>query len=199
MVIKMIKLTREDIRDTALILFKEKGYNNVTIDDICDECHITKPTFYKYVGSKEGLILDLYDITIEELIGDTYLFINTDTHIEQLLVIFKRLLQFTKELGYDLFSQMIISNLNENYHSFDMRDALTDIAVTIIEKAQKRGEIRNLNSPKSLYQTLGYAFMGYETVWCIYNGETDIDKQVHDTIMNVLDVREDLRKKYSEL
>ena len=67
-----MKITREEISDTAVKLFLDKGYNNVTIQDICNELNITKPTLYKYISNKEDLILDLYDSTIDHLVKDTY-------------------------------------------------------------------------------------------------------------------------------
>lgn len=62
-----MKITKEKISQTAVQLFLDKGYTNVTIQDICNELHITKPTLYKYVNNKEELILDLYDSTIDHL------------------------------------------------------------------------------------------------------------------------------------
>ena len=67
-----MKITRKEISDTAVKLFLDKGYNNVTIQDICNELNITKPTLYKYISNKEDLILDLYDSTIDHLVKDTY-------------------------------------------------------------------------------------------------------------------------------
>ena len=63
-----MKITKEKISQTAVQLFLDKGYTNVTIQDICNELHITKPTLYKYVNNKEELILDLYDSTLDHLI-----------------------------------------------------------------------------------------------------------------------------------
>ena len=58
-------MNRTIISAQALRLFQERGYENVTDQDICDACEITKPTFYRYVPSKEELVLEVYDdITI---------------------------------------------------------------------------------------------------------------------------------------
>ena len=109
-----MKIKAEEIKQKAIALFLDKGYNNVTIQDICDELHITKPTLYKYVNAKEELILDLYDQTIDQLVKDTYKLVDSDSHLEQLLIIFSTLIKETKKYGYDLFSQMFIANLKEN-------------------------------------------------------------------------------------
>ena len=45
--------------------------NKVRVNQICEHCDITKPTFYEYVDSKNDLILNLYDQTISNILGDT--------------------------------------------------------------------------------------------------------------------------------
>lgn len=190
---KTNKLSRESITQTAIDLFLERGYNNVTIQDICTSCQITKPTFYKYAGSKEELILNLYDLTIRTLTADTYQFLNTDTHYEQLLLVFHTLIKDTKKFGSDMFSQMLIANLNENRHSFDMRESLTKLCVMILRKAQEKGEIRNGNSPEVLYRTLAYLFTGCETMWCISNGDLNWEEEFYENMITILDVKEELR------
>ena len=59
--------TKDKVFSTAVGLFIEKGYNNVTINDICDACEITKPTFYYHFKSKQDIILHYYDHVIENL------------------------------------------------------------------------------------------------------------------------------------
>ena len=193
----MTRMTKEEIRATALRLFLEKGYNNVTITDICEACGFTKPTFYKYVSSKEDLILDLYDLTIDQLTTDTYLFIQANTHYEQLLIVFGTLINDSKKFGTDLFSQMLISNLNENRGSFEMRNSLTKVCTAILEKAQENGEIGNMNPPDALYQAVAHLFTGYEVMWCITNGKDYFDG-FYESMNAVLDVREDLRDLYRQ-
>ena len=92
-----MKITKEEISQTAVQLFLDKGYNNVTIQDICNELHITKPTLYKYVNNKEELILDLYDSTIDHLVKDTYKLVDSDSHYQQLLIVFSTLIKDTKK------------------------------------------------------------------------------------------------------
>ena len=166
-----MKITKEEISQTAVQLFLDKGYNNVTIQDICNELNITKPTLYKYISNKEDLILDLYDSTIDHLVKDTYKLVDSDSHYQQLLIVFSTLIKDTKKYGYDLFSQMFIANLKENRHSFDMRDNLTKLCIIIIKKAQEQKEIHILSNPEILYQALAHAFTGHEALWCIKKEE----------------------------
>ena len=45
----MYKDVKKNIISISYNLFKEKGYDNVTINDICDKCNITKTTFYRFL------------------------------------------------------------------------------------------------------------------------------------------------------
>ena len=174
-----MKITREEISDTAVKLFLDKGYNNVTIQDICNELNITKPTLYKYISNKEDLILDLYDSTIDHLVKDTYKLVDSDSHYQQLLIVFSTLIKDTKKYGYDLFSQMFIANLKENRNSFAMRESLTKLCIIIIKKAQKNKEIHNLSNPEFIYQALAHTFTGHEALWCIKKEEKCFDESFY--------------------
>lgn len=194
----MNRITKETIKKQALALFQERGYNHVTIMDICGACQITKPTFYKYAGSKEELVLDLYDTTICDILKNPYVFVDADTHYEQLLIVFHHLIKESEKFGSDLFSQMLISNLKENHHSFDMRDDMTRLCTLIIEKAQNTGEIENKNEPGILYLALAHSFMGFETNWCIYNGRTNWGEQFFLGMNAMLNVKENLKELYKK-
>lgn len=195
----MKSIDKDAICTIAIDLFLKQGYNNVTVNDICSRCNITKPTFYKYVDSKEDLILNLYDKTISGILADTYHLLQADSHYEQLLMIFHALILETKRFGSDLFSHMLIANLNENKHSFDMRSSLTDLCIMIIKKAQEKKEIHNLSDPVILYSTLAHLFTGYETVWCIEDGDIDWNTNFYSSLIALLQVDEnykDIHKKY---
>ncbi|MDY5997022.1 MAG: TetR/AcrR family transcriptional regulator [Erysipelotrichaceae bacterium] len=189
---------KEEIQQVAINLFLEKGYSNVTIMDICNALNITKPTFYKYVNAKEDLILDLYDFTVEEITSNTLLVLQADSNIERLIIIFNDLINKTLAFKSDLFSQMLISNLNQNHHSFDMRNKMTDLCILLISKAQKNKEIKNPADPKLLYQTIAYCFTGYETMWCIRNGETDIKKDYFNSFNTVLQISDEYKEVYKK-
>lgn len=51
------RATREAIERAAVTLALEHGYENVTVDMICEVAGISQRTFFNYVGTKEGAIL----------------------------------------------------------------------------------------------------------------------------------------------
>jgi AcrR family transcriptional regulator len=49
--------TQQQLQEAALELFLERGFENVTTDDIAAAVEVSKTTFYRYFESKEGALL----------------------------------------------------------------------------------------------------------------------------------------------
>lgn len=62
------KAVREEICSTAKELFIDKGYDAVSIDEVCDRVGISKPTFYAANLSKYKLLIDAYHLNTQKLI-----------------------------------------------------------------------------------------------------------------------------------
>lgn len=188
--------TKDLIIETANQLFLEKGYHNVTIIDICESCKISKTTFYYHIKSKEDIILHFYDSLTHNISQFLMSILSMDNYWDQLLMCFETLVKEASKYGTDFFSQMMISNLKEDYGSYDLRDELTQIAVMIIKRGQETGQIRNKSDAKELYLASAYAFLGYEITWCIKKGNFDWLKEVRTALENIYDVTPKLRKEF---
>jgi AcrR family transcriptional regulator len=53
--------TKQKIFMAAAQLFFERGYNGVSIREICEKTGVSKPTLYYYFGNKEGIYKALVD------------------------------------------------------------------------------------------------------------------------------------------
>jgi len=58
--------TRERIRETALQLFGEKGYDGVSMNELAERVGVAKPSLYNYYRSKEDLLIDLVELGMTE-------------------------------------------------------------------------------------------------------------------------------------
>lgn len=56
---------RDVMMEVALAMFMEKGYENVSVDDIIAATHTSKGTFYHYFKSKDAIISALYSKQIQ--------------------------------------------------------------------------------------------------------------------------------------
>ena len=63
--------TRELILEQALMLFADRGYNGVGVEELATTAGVTKPTLYHYFGNKQGvleaIVAERYDPFIAEL------------------------------------------------------------------------------------------------------------------------------------
>ncbi|MGC9064952.1 MAG: TetR/AcrR family transcriptional regulator, partial [bacterium] len=60
-----MKKKKEDILNSALKLFFEKGFNETSIDEITRLAGISKGSFYTYFQSKEDLLSEVIKAAIE--------------------------------------------------------------------------------------------------------------------------------------
>lgn len=190
--------TRDKIFRIASNLFKEKGYNNVTVDDICANCNISKRTFYYHLKSKSDILFHYYDHVIDNITPLLIQMLNTSNNWDQLILIFDNLIDKMMDLGPDINSQLLSINLQDNQNTFDLRQNLTDIAIHIIENAQHDKQIRNLNNASDLYRSAAYMFTGYEYMWCVKDGDFPWKEQFYNSLENLFDIDPVLRK-YSNI
>ncbi|MGC1637284.1 MAG: helix-turn-helix domain-containing protein, partial [Candidatus Acidiferrales bacterium] len=50
---------RQQIVETSLHLFRQRGYENTRIDDIVQSLEISQPTFFRYFPSKDAVLREV--------------------------------------------------------------------------------------------------------------------------------------------
>jgi AcrR family transcriptional regulator len=64
---RRVRRTRELLRNALTSLILEKGYERVTVQDICDRADVGRSTFYAHFQDKEELLLSGFDDLKQEL------------------------------------------------------------------------------------------------------------------------------------
>jgi AcrR family transcriptional regulator len=61
------RLLRQQLTDTATQLFVARGFDAVRVAEIAEACGVSEKTVFNYFPTKESLILDRLEITVESL------------------------------------------------------------------------------------------------------------------------------------
>jgi AcrR family transcriptional regulator len=63
------RLTRQLISDAATVMFAMRGFDSVKVSEVADRVGISEKTVYNYFPTKESLVLDTADETIDRVAG----------------------------------------------------------------------------------------------------------------------------------
>jgi AcrR family transcriptional regulator len=175
-------------------LFRDKGYEQVTVKDICEACNITKTTFYYHIKSKQDILLQTYDVIVDNLTPMLQGMLNLPSSWDQIKHLFDHLITQFIALGPELNSHLLIVNLKRKDRALHLRPHLEKIAVDIIGSGQSKGQFKNTNDPKVLYEAAAYMFTGYEYMWCTLSGDFEWRELFFKSLESLLEVEPGLRK-----
>ncbi|MCF0261166.1 MAG: TetR/AcrR family transcriptional regulator [Erysipelotrichaceae bacterium] len=178
------------IQETALELFKEKGFEAVTVLEICQKCQITKPTFYKFASSKGSLLIHYYaDLLIIHQPGwdDRKLHGSWGQCIIDTMDFY---LNAMTDNGPDLVTRLFIHNFDVGDQSlFVYRDELIQSLVDVINYAKEEGTVTSRQDTRVLALALVDLICGAVANWSASNGDFDIKQWYMSMLKSTLGYR----------
>lgn len=186
------------IQDTAIDLFRKQGFETTSVQDICDACHITKPTFYKYVNSKDELLRHFYDEATDELLACLEEPLKKDDYWNVIWICFTNTSNYSLNLGWKLLSQYLILNFHEHTVTSRYTSVGRQIATRAITMAQKTGQIRNQADPEVLFMSLKNMGLAYMLHWCITKEGFDYFSAFYESLEMILQPDYEVIQKHRE-
>ncbi len=177
------------IVEHAIQLYKEQGYDNVTVQNICNKCGLTRSAFYYHFKSK-GEILDYYFLYSDTLAFEEIIpLISTKNYIDQFYYLFNMYLERTFSAGHVVFSQILKRTIDKGTHTLAPKEiTMREIYISLIKNAQDAGQILNTAPAAVLVDTIVYVADGIALVWCSKNGDLDFipeHKRILDSLFNI--------------
>lgn len=171
--------TKQTIVYASIDLFKELGYDRVSIPKICEKAKITKGTFYYYFQNKGEVIYEY----IEQIFTDCYDFLpdvlKCTSPKEQLWKLlsyaFDNIIALTPRVLYAYYQVDMKNHLQQlsplTKDSFGYyANKYATLQLSLIEKAQECKEIRNDKTPIELFQTYQSIIVGIGLDWSSREG-----------------------------
>jgi AcrR family transcriptional regulator len=149
---KRTQQKKKAILDTALRLFNQHGYKNVTIANISKEAHVSLETIYNYFESKENLKKLLIERIVDDFCTLTEGIMKSNDPIKSKL---DKLLLLKVNFAKQFSPEFLSDELNELndldlFGSTEKKQFLHDIMLQIIEQGRKGGIITVNTSSKSI-------------------------------------------------
>lgn len=169
--------TKNRIITAAWQLFREKGYDETTIEDIISMSETSKGTFYHYFSGKDSLLSslsDLFDSYYEELLPQLDSAMNTVDKLVTLCCKAHRMIgdSIQPELLASLYSSQVVTKgdkhlLNQNRFYYHMVYQLADEGI-------RRGDIRSDLSVREIARIFAMCERAIVYDYCISGAAYDL-------------------------
>ncbi|HYM74806.1 MAG TPA: TetR/AcrR family transcriptional regulator [Candidatus Dormibacteraeota bacterium] len=138
---------RQQIIETAIRLFRKKGYEKTRIDDIVKILEISQPTFFRYFPSKDAVLRDVgkrgFECIAERLKSELSTKADTAERLHRLY----HAMALEAEADRPLWKAVVLSGAMDPVRSPEVR-GVEGVAISrlreILAQGQERGEITSV-------------------------------------------------------
>lgn len=172
--------TKQHLYECAIALFQEKGYDQVSVDEIVRDAGTAKGTFYIYFDSKADIIaymLQEYDHYYDQVEQALDARASVDA---RLAVIIRSSCDFTqKTIGLDLIRVLYANQLMGTLHQEELytNRALYRIIRKLVEEGQASGLYSSEEGAETLTNRIVRCIRGTFYEWCLQDGAFDLAEE----------------------
>lgn len=146
----------------AMELFRQKGFNETSVDEITERAGFSRATFFNHFGTKQG-VLRLYGQRLQDLVENLH--DQADPSTSPLEMIRQMISVMVHEAEENIEEVRLIctySILDPNYMSnpTPARRRLFEILTGLVTKAQQEGQIRRDLTAKELAMHIFFLYQG---------------------------------------
>lgn len=174
--------TKNKILEAALALFKEQGYQSVTIDEITQKAGVAKGTFYTYFTTKSDIVVEeFWEIDKYYVAYSSKNLHKYETAQEKLLAFTRAQMRYVRDVVGNSSLKILYANQAEQPGP---RKMITNkerqwhkIIRTVIEEGQDNGEFRKDLSAERLAILFNRSARGVFLDWCVQDAAFDLVKE----------------------
>lgn len=168
---------REQILESALTVFVEKGYNGTTTMDIAKEAEISEVTLFRYFDSKKQIFMEAIEPILITSLKESLELSKDLEPMEKLEYILKNRIKFISQ-HYEVIKLILMeSQINPEIADFDFINQITSLLKESIIEA----DIELQDDDFSLRLLMG-SILSF-----LYLPETD-DKEIDNYVKNFIEI-----------
>ena len=162
------------IATLAMRLFKEDGFENVSIVQICKLAKINRNTFYRYFNSKDTIISEYFNLSFNSQSDIFQKVIAEQNDWNRYLKLVEMHLNLIKNEGVEFAKQLVRSIVNGESQLLQKYTITDEWCIPILSRCAQDGMIRNDLPIKELNDYANQLGLGIIVKWCSTNGEFDL-------------------------
>lgn len=169
-----VSLLQDQIADAAVKLFREKGYEGVSVGEICAAAGIARSSFYRAFSCKNDIIRRLFEhtdanamVSVEELLA-------AENDFDRMWIIGDRYISLSRSLGPELTNTFMCMTSRGEIDLLALGHSVDSWFIRLTRNCQKTGLIRS-REPAELLGPLMVDMVYHELyVWGMRRGNYPI-------------------------
>lgn len=150
---------KQEIIETAIQLFSQKGYHHTNVRDIAQALGISKGTFYLYYASKRDLFIEVVDDVIRNIIGEVAKAIKSEDNLMKRTILRAEVFNRNYSKYNEILNQLRAEVTSEDQWAQNkVKKVYMDLTKPLIREAQeaiRRGVIREVDPDLLAYTLIG--------------------------------------------
>lgn len=169
--------TKKKIYETAFRLVEEKGFENITISEICKISGVAKGSFYTYFKSKDDIVVELYKDVDEKYSNKVKNMPKGTPAFDKVLAAVGFQASYAVSKGVKFTTQIYKSQLESGTEFFISEERSF---YKIIKDSIEQGVMNEEFSPDIDFNEMARWIVvmsrGITYDWCLHQGKYDIEK-----------------------
>lgn len=186
--------TKSRISKIALKLFNEKGFTNVTVDEIIEKAASSKGAFYNHFKSKHDIFAEKFKEIDNFYVEELFPKLEKETNVVEKLKKFlsMQMVYIEEDLGWDVVRTIYEQELNPERKSFFRNPdrPLYHFLYQLFQEGIKNGELRPDLKADEMSIVLVRAMRGILYDWAMKKGEFGLaeeQEQLFDVVIRGLE------------
>lgn len=179
--------TKKKLLESAISLFKEYGYEKVTVEDICKKADVTTGAFYHHIKSKAGVVVLGYKEYDEYILKVCDIKENEEkTYVERILEAVCHQIDYVDYLGLEIITEVYKTQLmvGDRFFLSESRGIVT-VTNELVEKAIENNELTG--DSKEISREILIVARGIIYNWCQSGGIFDVRSLTEKMVRNYIE------------
>ncbi|SMP53730.1 TetR/AcrR family transcriptional regulator [Anoxynatronum buryatiense] len=175
--------TKETLLNTALDLIAEQGYDQVSIQDLCQAVGVSTGAFYHHFTGKEDIIVESYRRYDEHFEAHASAQLESLPPLDKIIEAIKYQVKYAEDMGVETMQQFYRSQLQAGRAFFISTTRKFPLILTqMITDAQQAGVLSDTLTATQITRHLLRFSRGMIYDWCAYNGSYDIVEETSQSL-----------------